>query len=400
MTTFTPSTFTFRSQDLLDHLGQASQQMLTGYWLLQPEVSTAAPPLSPWYLALAQGRVIFSGQQLSWESLLAVLYRFIPRLREDRSQAVIRRLTQEYTSEQRALLGNMLARMQKEDLLSHQDGVRAVRLGILTDLDRCLNLPAGTAQFVPDFRLIACSPVLGFQLSTLLQEVSTRQRQWQEIRAWLPANTVIPKVDPEGLLRSRLRQDQRQQLHQLTQTGQSLEQIAESLGKDLLEVGRTFANLARAGVIRIEGGDGSGDPASANGSTAPKIWIVDDSVLLLKQFQTLVHRWGYQVICDPDPVLAVERMVDQEPDAIFLDINMPGASGFELIKQIRRQPQLSSVPLVLLTGERTLSNQWRAQWAQCRFLCKPRTAEQIPEFRLELRSLLREIAPLRTDTLV
>ena len=80
--------------------------------------------------------------------------------------------------------------------------------------------------------------------------------------------------------------------------------------------------------------------------------------------------------------------------AIFLDVNMPGASGFDLIKQIRRQPDLSSLPLVLLTAEKTVSNQWRAQWASCKFLAKPRTSAEIPVFRTELRQMLEEIVPI------
>jgi CheY-like chemotaxis protein len=72
---------------------------------------------------------------------------------------------------------------------------------------------------------------------------------------------------------------------------------------------------------------------------------------------------------------------------------MPGASGFDLIKQIRRQPQLTSIPLVLLTAEKTVSNQWRAQWASCKFLAKPRTSAEIPVFRTELRQMLEEMAP-------
>ncbi len=86
-------------------------------------------------------------------------------------------------------------------------------------------------------------------------------------------------------------------------------------------------------------------------------------------------------------------MLESKPVVIFLDINMPGASGFDLIKQIRRQPQLSSIPLVLLTAEKTVSNQWRAQWASCKFLAKPRTPAEIHVFQTELRQMLGEIAP-------
>jgi CheY-like chemotaxis protein len=115
----------------------------------------------------------------------------------------------------------------------------------------------------------------------------------------------------------------------------------------------------------------------------------------LKQFRALVESWGYQVETCSQALTAVETMMQHQPAAVFLDINMPGTSGFELIKQIRRQSQLAEVPLVLLTAEKTVSNQWRAQWASCKFLAKPRSTEEIASFKIELQTLLQELAPMK-----
>jgi CheY-like chemotaxis protein len=132
----------------------------------------------------------------------------------------------------------------------------------------------------------------------------------------------------------------------------------------------------------------------------PEIFIVDDSPLLVQQFRQLVEGWGYQVKYSNNALTAVQTMMESQPVAIFLDINMPGASGFDLIKQIRRQPQLASLPLVLLTAEKSVSNQWRAQWASCKFLAKPRTPAEVPTFRSDLRQMLFEIAPTTKNSLV
>ncbi|NJK60375.1 MAG: response regulator [Oscillatoriales cyanobacterium SM2_1_8] len=51
----------------------------------------------------------------------------------------------------------------------------------------------------------------------------------------------------------------------------------------------------------------------------------------------------------------------------FLDINMPGISGFELIAQIRRQPEIAQMPIVLVTAEGHIANSMRAKWANSRF---------------------------------
>jgi DNA-binding response OmpR family regulator len=95
-----------------------------------------------------------------------------------------------------------------------------------------------------------------------------------------------------------------------------------------------------------------------------------------------------------NPSIALQTLSSSNPAVIFLDINMPEISGFDLIKQIRRQPALSTVPLVMLTAEKTLSNNWRSRLSGCRFLSKPLTVDEIPHFQMELRMLLAEFIPL------
>lgn len=131
-----------------------------------------------------------------------------------------------------------------------------------------------------------------------------------------------------------------------------------------------------------------------------KVFVVDDSPVLLKQLGSLIEAWGYEVSMCSDAVSAVEKMLIHKPNIIFLDLNMPGTNGFEMIKQIRRQPELSTTPLVMITAENNVANNFRAKWASCKFLGKPKSTNETAEFRQQLRSLLRELAPLSTDTLV
>jgi CheY-like chemotaxis protein len=80
-----------------------------------------------------------------------------------------------------------------------------------------------------------------------------------------------------------------------------------------------------------------------------------------------------------------------KPASIFIDINMPGISGFDLVKQIRQQPEIATIPLVILTGEQKLSNKWRAQWSGCDFLNKPLSAADVGEFQAQLQELLQRL---------
>jgi CheY-like chemotaxis protein len=141
-------------------------------------------------------------------------------------------------------------------------------------------------------------------------------------------------------------------------------------------------------------------PPKTDLTALPKIFVVDDSVVLLKQLRELLEDWGYQVGTSTDAVAAIEKMLNYQPQVIFLDINMPEVNGFELIKKIRRQSGLATIPLVMVTAENSMANNFRAKWAHCRFLAKPKSPEETQEFREQLRQILREIAPLPTDSLI
>jgi CheY-like chemotaxis protein len=93
------------------------------------------------------------------------------------------------------------------------------------------------------------------------------------------------------------------------------------------------------------------------------------------------------VTCD-EAKNALETIKKVKPSIIFIDINMPEVSGFELVKQIRQQPDLKGIPLTILTGEEKLSNKWRAQWSGCEFLNKPLTSAAIGDFQVQLEELI------------
>ncbi|MFN2198736.1 MAG: response regulator [Anaerolineales bacterium] len=48
---------------------------------------------------------------------------------------------------------------------------------------------------------------------------------------------------------------------------------------------------------------------------------------------------------------AVLELSKQVPDVIFLDINMPGVSGYEVLSYIRRDPRLRDVPVFMVTSD-------------------------------------------------
>jgi CheY-like chemotaxis protein len=388
--------FSFKALELTGQLRQSFNELLTGYWQIQLNDLAGNGKTQTWYLAIVQGQVVFSGAQaLSWESLVETLRRYVPRIRTPQAQSAIQALQQQYASlGQTPRPAQMLSRMVKVNLLNHEDATKALRLKALSDLDAYLRC-SGQAQFQPAPDLASQAPIQGFDLNTLLLEAVKRRVEWQQVQTHLPSMGCVLSLKPSVIANPELPDQQKQQLKNLIMNGRSVDAIAYDMGKDALTVSKTFAQLVRKGWVMVDAGT---NQTGANSSASkpelqPAIFIVDDSTLLIKQFQNLVTRWGYQVKFSNDALTAVQSLLEANPLVIFLDINMPGASGFDLIKQIRRQNQLATVPVVLLTAERSVSNQWRAQWASCKFLAKPRTPGEVPTFRSELQALLQELVP-------
>ena len=172
------------------------------------------------------------------------------------------------------------------------------------------------------------------------------------------------------------------------QSGKTLNNIAIGLAKDTLEVAKIFAKLVGSGIVQLV------PPTEFEPST---IMIIDDSPLVLMQFQHWATALGYSIMVCQDAEVALARILQAKPSAIFIDINMPEISGFELAKQIRQRPQISAIPLVILTGEQKLSNKWRAQWSGCEFLTKPLSTSEIGLFQTQLQEMLQRLIPATTQ---
>lgn len=78
-----------------------------------------------------------------------------------------------------------------------------------------------------------------------------------------------------------------------------------------------------------------------------RAFIVDDERLAVERMTRLLTRTGrvHVVGSDTDPVLALERLAQTQVDVLFLDIQMPGLTGFELLEQLQ-----VNVPVIFTTA--------------------------------------------------
>lgn len=81
-------------------------------------------------------------------------------------------------------------------------------------------------------------------------------------------------------------------------------------------------------------------------------------------------------------ILYAER---HRPDIIFMDINMPGLTGFELLTYFRRDPRLADVPVVIVTADDQPETLKRAQTTGAlATLIKPLTMDELERVLIQL----------------
>lgn len=88
-------------------------------------------------------------------------------------------------------------------------------------------------------------------------------------------------------------------------------------------------------------------------SEKKRILIVEDEESLLKLETILLTVRGFEAIAAINGKMAIEKIGLEEFDLVLLDIMLPDIDGFEVCKQIRKDPRTAKVPIIMLTGKKT-----------------------------------------------
>jgi CheY-like chemotaxis protein len=81
------------------------------------------------------------------------------------------------------------------------------------------------------------------------------------------------------------------------------------------------------------------------------ICIIDDNQEYLEISTLYMEKHGYSVCSLEDPLNALDQLIKKKPKLIILDIMMPGLDGFTLMKQIKGNPVLKDIPVIVISGK-------------------------------------------------
>jgi CheY-like chemotaxis protein len=90
------------------------------------------------------------------------------------------------------------------------------------------------------------------------------------------------------------------------------------------------------------------------------ILIADDKPTGRELVRTVLENSGYTVIEAGDGLEALRCAREAHPDLIILDIHMPGRDGFQIIEELRRDPEFAPTPIVALTASAMQGDRERA----------------------------------------
>lgn len=109
-----------------------------------------------------------------------------------------------------------------------------------------------------------------------------------------------------------------------------------------------------------------------------KVMIIDDSKTIRRTAEAVLQKEGCEVITAVDGFDALSKIVETNPDIIFVDIMMPRLDGYQTCSVIKNNPEYSSKPVIMLSSKDGLFDKARGRIVGSNeYLTKPFSKEDL-----------------------
>ena len=103
-----------------------------------------------------------------------------------------------------------------------------------------------------------------------------------------------------------------------------------------------------------------------------KILIVDDSPTELHVLAKILKQGGHEAVTATDGEAGIAAAQAQAPDAILMDIVMPGINGFQATRKLSRDPKTQHIPVLMVTTkDQDTDREWGMRQGAKGYLVKP-----------------------------
>jgi two-component system KDP operon response regulator KdpE len=112
----------------------------------------------------------------------------------------------------------------------------------------------------------------------------------------------------------------------------------------------------------------------------PTVLLVEDDPDLTRFADLALRLSGYRAVTAGDGESAVRAAQRTRPDVVVLDLRLPRLDGWQVLAALQRDPELATVPVVILTASADPRDRERARTARIAdFVQKPLTADRLLE---------------------
>lgn len=85
--------------------------------------------------------------------------------------------------------------------------------------------------------------------------------------------------------------------------------------------------------------------------TSPRVVYIEDDQEMIDLVALILSRQGYQVLGAHGGRNGLEMVREELPDLILLDLMMPGMDGWEVFQQIKADPTVRGIPVIVITAK-------------------------------------------------
>ncbi len=108
------------------------------------------------------------------------------------------------------------------------------------------------------------------------------------------------------------------------------------------------------------------------------VLVVDDTPSEMELLSHYLRESGYAVINTISAKEALNKAIELKPDVIVTDVVMPGMSGFELCRSLKKHPETEKVPIIICTSKgQEIDRLWGMRQGADVYITKPFTREQL-----------------------
>lgn len=118
--------------------------------------------------------------------------------------------------------------------------------------------------------------------------------------------------------------------------------------------------------------------AKGTAPEVPLVLIVEDSATETHVYKTILQSGGYRALAVADGAQALPAARKFAPDLVLMDVVMPRVNGFKATRELRRNPETSHIPVVMISSKDGASDRtWGLRQGARDYLVKPISSKEL-----------------------